>query len=184
MLLEHGIKSQLHIALINNEPCHRLLSVKIEQQKYFIDVGSGWPCIRLFPSYKPFQYSAFGIHFRSTVKNDHLNIEIKTNDVFKPLMLIPFETPNEAQILKIISQRYNALDNYPFKDSLRFSIVYFDTFYFIKKNTLRIYQAEKPYQTKELSITQIMQVIYKIYPQNTFQNTWTPFNEKEINELL
>ena len=41
ILAKNGVESRLHSAIINGLDCHRLLTVEIYEDKYYIDVGSG-----------------------------------------------------------------------------------------------------------------------------------------------
>jgi asparagine synthase (glutamine-hydrolysing) len=141
VLAEHGILSRLHSAFINNIECHRMLTVELNNQKYFIDVGSGWASTKLFPAFEAIEYSVYGMTFKTKFADSNLLLFHKTNDEFKLMATIPLQSKNEKDIELDIITRFNDTSIYPFQSSLRFSKVIDDKFYFIKGNKLRIYNA-------------------------------------------
>lgn len=143
VLSANGIASKLHSAFIKGVECHRMLSIEIDNGKYFIDVGSGWASTKLFPAFAPIEYSVYGMTFKTKVFEDNIVLFHKTDDEFKPMVTIPLKTKSEELILEEINNRFADTSIYPFKNSLRFSIVKDSSFYFIKGNRLRIYRTEK-----------------------------------------
>lgn len=141
VLSENGISSKLHSAFINGVECHRMLSVEVDNQKYFIDCGSGWASIKLFPAFKPTEYSVFGMTFKTELSADNLLLFHKTNDEFKLMITIPLKSKSEDEILSDIENRFNGKIIYPFQNSLRFSKIVDNSFYFIKGNRLRIFNS-------------------------------------------
>jgi arylamine N-acetyltransferase len=67
VLADNGIISKLHSAFINGVECHRMLSLEIDKQNYFIDVGSGWASTKLFPAFAPIEYSVYGMTFKTEI---------------------------------------------------------------------------------------------------------------------
>lgn len=164
VLTQHDISTKLHTAFINNQACHRLLSIEIENKRYFIDIGSGWCCTKLLPAFKTVQFKAYGIEFKSTLDSNYLYTFIKTKDKFKPHIKIPLAEQSEQDILLDISHRYAPSKVYPFQNSLRFSLVKGNRFYFIKRDVLRIYEMNKPIIEKHLEQLEIARFIYELYP--------------------
>lgn len=142
VLSENSISSKLHSAFINGAECHRMLTVEIDNKKYFIDCGSGWASPRLFPAFKPIEYSVFGMTFKTKLTADNLLLFHKTNNEFKLMVTIPLVSKPEDEILTDIDNRFNGDIVYPFQNSLRFSKVINNSFYFIKGNRLRIFNAD------------------------------------------
>ncbi|MCD8438242.1 hypothetical protein LNI95_11255 [Tenacibaculum dicentrarchi] len=138
-LKSNGIETKLHSSFINNIECHRMLSVSIDNQKYFIDIGSGWPSIKLFPEFIPIEYSVYGMSFKTEIFNSKIIIYHKTGKDYKKMIDVPILTKSESSILYDIENRFKDTSIYPFQNSLRFSIIKDDCFYFIKGNILRIY---------------------------------------------
>jgi arylamine N-acetyltransferase len=165
VLAAEGIQTKLHTALINGRATHRLLSVQLLGKLYFIDVGSGWPCVQLFPAFQSYSYSAFGIHFRTKLHKEQLVVDINTHTEFKPLMVIPLQAPSQEEIQAAIANRYHPSKEYPFSHSLRLSFVKGQQFYFIKGNRLRIYQAQATCIEQELSLEDIKEFIAMHVPQ-------------------
>jgi asparagine synthase (glutamine-hydrolysing) len=185
VLSENGIESKLHSAYINGVECHRMLTVEIDKQQYFIDAGSGWASPKLFPANKPTEYSAYGMTFKTELSNGNLLLFHKTNDEFKLMVTIPSKSKPEAEILADIENRFCSGFIYPFQNSLRFSKVIANSFYFIKGDKLRIYN-DSGIKEKVLSKTEIGTLI-----QDTFkfglqglENWYTPNNSKPLIAVI
>ena len=143
VLKNNGIETKLHSSFINNIECHRMLSVLIDSKKYYIDIGSGWPSLKLFPKFTPIEYSVYGMSFKTEIFDSKLIIYHKTGEDYKQIIDVPVFTKSESDILCDIENRYKDTSIYPFQNSLRFSIIKDDSFYFIKGNVLRIYNKTK-----------------------------------------
>ena len=162
VLEDNGIISKLHSAFINGVECHRMLSVEIDRQNYFIDVGSGWASTKLFPVFAPIVYSVYGMTFKTEIFADNIILFHKTENKFKEMVTIPLQTKSEEFILEEINNRFADTSIYPFQNSLRFSKVKENSFYFIKGDTLRIYNDEKQTEMK-LSPEEILNTIQDVF---------------------
>jgi arylamine N-acetyltransferase len=162
VLANNGIISKLHSAFINGVACHRMLSLEIEKQNYFIDVGSGWASTKLFPAFAPIEYSVYGMTFKTEIFADHIVLFHKTDNEFKSMVTIPLKTKAEEIILEEINNRFADTSIYPFQNSLRFSKVKDNSFYFIKGDTLRIYRQDKQTEMK-LSQEEIFKMITEVF---------------------
>jgi len=172
ILADNGIVSKLHSAFINGFECHRMLSVEIDKQNYFIDVGSGWASTKLFPAFAPIEYSVYGMTFKTEIFADNIVLFHKTDNEFKAMVTIPLRTKSEELILAEIKNRFADTSIYPFQNSLRFSKVKDNSFYFIKGDTLRIYSQDK--QTEmQLSQEEIFKMITEVF---NFDLTYMKFN--------
>jgi asparagine synthase (glutamine-hydrolysing) len=158
VLSNNGISSKLHSAFINGVECHRMLTVEIDNQKYFIDVGSGWASTALFPAFKQTDYSVYGMTFKTEFSNDNLLLFHKTHDEFKLMITIPLSVKEEDEILIDIENRFENKEIYPFHNSLRFSKIIGNEFYFLKGNCLRIF-SESHIVEKTLSLNEIYNLI-------------------------
>jgi asparagine synthase (glutamine-hydrolysing) len=158
VLSTNGILSKLHSAFINDVECHRMIMVEFDNQKYFIDVGSGWASTKPFPAFKPTEYSVYGMTFKTELSNDNLLLFHKTNDEFKLMTTIPLTAKNEDKILLDIENRFDNKNIYPFQNSLRFSKVMGNEFYFLKGNRLRIF-SESQIVEKTLTLIEIYNLI-------------------------
>lgn len=170
VLSDNGISSKLHSAIINGFECHRMLTVELDNQKYFIDVGSGWASTKLFPAFKPIEYSVYGMTFKTELSNDNLLLFHKTKGEFKLMTTIPLTSKDEEIILLDIENRFDNKSIYPFQSSLRFSKVIGNEFYFLKGNRLRIY-SESNIVEKTLSLNEIYNLITRKFN----------FNLKDLN---
>lgn len=162
VLSKNDIESKLHSAIINGHECHRMLSIEVDKKKYFIDVGSGWPSLKLFPSFETVEYSAFGMTFKTELQSDRILLFHKTDKEFKLMITIPLQEKDEKEMLEDIESRFKDKSVYPFRNSLRFSKVINRDFYFLKGNCLRIYN-DATITEKSLSIYEISELI-----KNTF----------------
>lgn len=165
VLSDNGILSKLHSAFINGFECHRMLTVELDNQRYFIDVGSGWASPKLFPAFKPTEYSVYGITFKTELSNEKLLLFHKTNDDFKLMITIPLNSKPENEIMLDIEKRFENKNIYPFQNSLRFSKVIGNEFYFLKGNCLRIY-SESQIVEKTLSLNEIYNLITRKFNFN------------------
>ena len=139
VLSNSGIESKLHTAIINGKECHRMLSVIIEGKKYFIDVGSGWPSVMLFPEFKEIEYSVFGMSFKTIILNDNILLYHRTTKDYNLMITIPLKEKSQDEIKNEINKRFEDKSIYPFQNSLRFSKIIEENFYFLKGNILRVY---------------------------------------------
>ncbi|WP_179348745.1 hypothetical protein [Winogradskyella pacifica] len=141
VLDDNDIHSKLHSSFINGIECHRMLSVIINDKKYFIDVGSGWPSVKLFPEFKEIEYSVYGMNFKTEINDNEIFLYHKTKASYEynKMIVIPKVSKSQEDILLDIKNRFVDSSIYPFHDSVRFSIVKGQMFYFIKGSRLRIY---------------------------------------------
>ena len=158
VLSNNGIESKLHSAIINNKECHRMLSINIDNQNYFIDVGSGWPSVKLFPVFEAIEYAVFGMSFKTILQNNNILLYHKTDKEYKLMITIPIIGKSENEIKNEIDKRFDDKSIYPFHNSLRFSKIISNNFYFLKGNRLRIYN-ENSIIEKTLNLDQIYKLI-------------------------
>ena len=165
VLFDNGISSKLHSAFINGIKCHRMLTVEFDYQLYFIDVGSGWASTKLFPAYKTIEYSVYGMTFKTKLSKDNLLLFHKTNLDFKLMTIIPLKSEPEGQILNDIEARFDDKTVYPFQNSLRFSKVIDNEFYFLKGNRLRVF-SEIGIVEKTLSLNEVYYLLSRKFNFN------------------
>ena len=89
VLISNEIRTRLHSAIINKKECHRMLSVMIDNEKYFIEIGSGWPCTKLFPASKSIEFSVFGMKFKTKLVEDQVLLYHKTINDYQLMVTIP-----------------------------------------------------------------------------------------------
>lgn len=163
VLNENGIVAKLHSAFINGKECHRLLSVLIDEQRYFIDVGSGWPCVKLLPDNRPITFSKYGMTFKTILVSDRVLLFHQVGErPFQLMESIPLVSMSEEKIMKEIHSRYSDGILYPFSSSIRFSQIIGEDFYFLKENILRRYN-DKCIEQKQLSSDEIVETIKKVF---------------------
>ncbi|WP_181897643.1 hypothetical protein [Winogradskyella eximia] len=156
ILDNNDINSKLHSSFINGIECHRMLSVIINDRKYYIDVGSGWPSVKLFPEFKEIEYSIYGMNFKTEINDNKIFLYHKTKSSYEynKMMVIPKVSKSQEDILLDIKNRFVDSSIYPFHDSVRFSIVKGQIFYFIKGSRIRIYSDKgfKEYMLNEKEV--------------------------------
>ena len=159
ILADNGFTSKLHSAFIKGIECHRMLTTEINGEKYFIDVGSGWPSQKLFPADKPVEYSVYGMTFKTELSDNNLLLYHKIgNNTFTLMETIPLHSMCEEKILSDIAKRFDCKKTYPFNNSLRFSKVIGESFYFIKGDKLKIYN-DRRIEEKVVSEPEISKLI-------------------------
>lgn len=175
ILSENGIDTVLHSSFINGHDCHRMLKVLIDEEIYFIDVGSGWPTLKLIPAYREIEYSIFGMSFKTKCLDQNLLVFHRTDQDFKLMLEIPLESKSEDEICKDIEVRFDNKEIYPFCYHLRFSQIVGDSFYFIKADELRVY-TESGFEKKSLSKNEIKTLIQDVFgfKLEEFETWYTP----------
>lgn len=142
ILCENGIKAKLHSTFIKELECHYMLYVEIKGKKYFIDPGSGWLNPKVIPAFMPVEYSCLNIAYRTKLCSQDLLLFHKINNQdedFKLMIRIPLKFKPQAQIVADIANRFSSEIDYPFKNSLRFTQLKGNSFYFLRGDLLRIY---------------------------------------------
>ncbi|MCK8045321.1 hypothetical protein MSG37_10505 [Shewanella sp. 1CM18E] len=140
-----GLEAYLHTARIDGEEKHRLIRLEIGGQRYFADIGNGWPSIRLFSAKLSTAYECFGMRYRSEVENGLIKIYHSKRGVEKLQMEIDIAQQDEAKIYEGIANRFSSNITYPFGDELRFSMIIGQKFLFLRGTRLEIY-SHKEYQ--------------------------------------
>lgn len=154
-----GLKAYLHTARIGGEEIHQLVRLEINNQRYFADVGNGWPSIQLYPAFKPVLYECYGMRFRTTIENNVLKIFHFKRGVEKLQMEIDIKEKSEKTIQKSIARRFSSGVVYPFSNQLRFSMVVDQRFLFIRNTTLEIYSNNYYEEVPHINITDLKKII-------------------------
>ena len=154
----NGYESKLHSAIINDKECHRILSIEVNNKLYFVDVGSGWPIIKLIPAFETTEFSVFGMSFKTELYAEKINLYHRAEKDYQLMIVIPLIEKKEEEILKEIESRFDDKSIYPFQNSLRFSKIIDESFYFLKGNRLRIYH-QNSMTEKILTLDEISQLI-------------------------
>lgn len=162
VLSKYGISSRLHSAFIDDIECHRMLLVEINNQTYFIDVGSGWPSTKLLPAFKQIEYSVYGMTFKTQLSDENLLLFHKTTEDLKLTCTIPLKQKPEKDIIHDIKNRFDNTTIYPFQNSLRFSKVINNNFYFLKGNRLRIFN-QNSITEKVLTLNEVFDLITRTF---------------------
>lgn len=146
-LSAQGIQARLHSAFINGQNCHRVLVLDLEGERYFADVGNGWPSVRLFPAERDSSYLAYGIEFLSYRNGDWLDIYQRKEGRCSLSVRIPLALMEEEQVELVIQNRFDGSTEYPFDDGIRFAQVLGDAFVFLKRDKLRIFRSDRDVET-------------------------------------
>lgn len=152
-----GFDASLHTGFIGGKEIHRLARVMIKNKVYFADVGNGWPSLKLYPADEEICFSCFGMDFRTEISDKivvyHTREKIDSftcnnSKIIKPvrkesLQLEINPSPRaEEEIKRMIEQRYDRKNAYPFNDSRRFSLVVDGKFLFLRGDQLEVYSSE------------------------------------------
>jgi len=129
-----GIKSKLHSAQINGKDMHRLLKITIEGAPFLLDVGLGWPLIFPISLNNEEVFNIFGLTFKTTIKNEKLTLLKKNQNGFTISYETTIQDLDENIIENQINNRFINTEQYPFSNSIRFSKLVNNEFYFLKGN--------------------------------------------------
>lgn len=134
-----GFDVKLHTGSIGGKEIHRLVRARIGDRIFFADVGNGWPSIKLYPADDEINYSYFGMNYRTCIA-DHKVSVFHTRNGKEYLQLVIDTRPREEYAIKEeIDKRFTSGIDYPFSNSLRFSLVVGDKFLFLRGERLEIY---------------------------------------------
>ncbi|MDK9683168.1 hypothetical protein [Pseudoalteromonas shioyasakiensis] len=134
-----GLDAHLHSARIGGKEIHRLVRLEIDNQRYFADIGNGWPSIYLFPASTPIEYECFGMAYRTQISDGVITVYHRKNGVEKQQMEIDITEKSDTEIRQSIANRFSANITYPFSNQLRFSMIVGQRFLFIRDTRLEIY---------------------------------------------
>lgn len=137
-----GLDAHLHSARIGGKEIHRLVRLEIDNQRYFADIGNGWPSIHLFPANTPIEYECYGMAYRTKIEDGVITVYHRKNGVEKPQMEIDIAEKSDAKIRQSIVNRFASNITYPFSNQLRFSMIVDQRFLFIRDTQLEIYSSD------------------------------------------
>lgn len=171
-----GLDAYLHSARIGGQDIHRLVRLEINNQRYFADIGNGWPSIQLIPAATPILYECYGMRFRTTIENGVITVYHRKRNAEKKQMEIDIAAKSETEIYHSIENRFSADIIYPFSSQLRFSMVVGKRFLFIRDTQLEIYSNSGYEEVLNISMSNLRDVIegyfgYDIKPiESQFSN--------------
>ncbi|WDP92402.1 MAG: arylamine N-acetyltransferase [Desulfobacter sp.] len=182
-----GLHAHLHSARIGGQEIHRLVRLEISGQRYFADIGNGWPSIQLFPAEAPIEYECYGMRFRTKIKNGIITIYHRKRGIEKLQMEIDIAAKPEAEIRHSIENRFSAKITYPFSNQLRFSMVVDNRFLFIRDTHLEVYSSSVYEEVPNIDISNLEEVVaeyfgYDIKPL-VAQITNSPTTSCSVSEL-
>jgi arylamine N-acetyltransferase len=158
-----GLDAYLHSARIGGKDIHRLVRLEIGNQRYFADIGNGWPSIQLIPAATPILYECYGMRFRTTIENDVITVYHRKRNVEKKQMEIDIAAKSETEIYHSIENRFSADIIYPFSSQLRFSMVVGKRFLFIRDTQLEIYSNSGYEEVLNISMNNLQDVIEEYF---------------------
>ncbi len=158
-----GLDAHLHSARIGEKEIHRLVRLEIDNQRYFADVGNGWPSIHLFSANTPIEYECYGMAYRTKIEDGIITVYHRKNGVEKQQMEIDIAEKSEAEIRQRIANRFSANITYPFSNQLRFSMVVGQRFLFIRDTLLEIYSSDGYEEVSSVTEGDIKTVIMKYF---------------------
>lgn len=136
-----GFDVSLHSAFIGGREIHRLARVRIEDSLFFADVGNGWPSLKLYPADREISFCCFGMGFRTEIADGRVSVLHNKRGRESLQIEIDVRGRPESEIRTDIEGRFASGIEYPFSNSLRFSLVVGKRFLFLRGDRLEIYQA-------------------------------------------
>lgn len=158
-----GLDAYLHSARIGGKDIHRLVRLEINNQRYFADIGNGWPSIQLIPAATPILYECYGMRFRTTIENGVITVYHRKRNVEKKQMEIDIAAKSETKIYHSIENRFSANIIYPFSSQLRFSMVVGKRFLFIRDTQLEVYSNSGYEEVLNISMHNLKDVIEEYF---------------------
>lgn len=158
-----GLDAHLHSARIGGKEIHRLVRLEIDNQRYFADIGNGWPSIHLFPANTPIEYECYGMAYRTQIEDGVITVYHKKNGVEKQQMEIDIAEKLDAEIRQSILNRFSSNITYPFSNQLRFSMIVDQRFLFIRGTQLEIYSSDDYEEVPSVTRSDIKAVIMKYF---------------------
>ena len=162
-LTRAGVSASLHSGYIGGEEIHRLVKVSISGRHFFADVGNGWPALRLYPQDCEIEYRCFGMGFRTEISGQRLTVFHRRNGKESLQLEIDFDGKPEEEIRADIDARFDRGIEYPFRNSVRFSLVVDERFLFLRGERLEIYSDEKFEVVSGIKFGQLPDVIHQYF---------------------
>ena len=143
------INIKYHRAFIKGKETHTILKITLINEVYFIDVGMGYPILKLIPSNANMSFSAFGINFRTIVEEKQIIVQSDIlSDTMHELMHFNIESDYcQSEVIKKMNNRYDKPEDLPFSKGLRYMFIQEDTFYEIKHNDSFFEDEKKTFKT-------------------------------------
>ena len=142
-----GFETFLHSAKIKGKEIHRLLKIEINNEPYFLDVGLGWPLMLPISLKQDIEYNFFGLHFKTRINKNEITLFKNGKNGYTVSYKTTTKTQDPAKIKQQINNRFENIEFYPFKNSIRFSKVINNEFYFLKGNILG-YSEDNEFKSK------------------------------------
>ncbi|QZE15409.1 arylamine N-acetyltransferase [Halosquirtibacter laminarini] len=161
-----GVQVSLHASFINGEEGHRLLKVKCQGHSYFADIGSGWPSWHLLPLDTPYEYTSFGISYKTEVGSNSLNVHFIRPEKRSWQISIPYKSKSQEEIWYDIETRFEKDNNDVFLHSVRFSQIVEDRFLFLRGDELWIYTDNSAPTFISLKGTPLSNILLKYFKFN------------------
>lgn len=160
-----GVDAFLHTANIGGKEIHRLVRININKHTYFADVGNGWPTLHLLPSDEEIKFECYGMKYRTEIVNNWMRLFHEKQGKESLQLEINMIPRSEQEILAQIKSRYSSGINYPFSQSLRFSMIVGNEFLFLRGYHLERY-SQTDFSVEELTKTAIPKTIKKEFGFN------------------
>ena len=159
-LLNKKYNVKLHSAQINGENIHKIIKLFHLEEEYIIDVGLGWPILKPIPLKGVNVFSSYGVEFISKVINQVFYIYrmFGTDERLSYSALLSDSNQNEVK--KEVENSYDKSINYPFKDTIRFSKIIDNEFYFLKHKTL-FYSKRGMLLTRDILTLNDFEILFK-----------------------
>ncbi|MDX1279583.1 arylamine N-acetyltransferase [Shewanella colwelliana] len=158
-----GLDAHLHSARIGGKEIHRLVRLEIDNQRYFADIGNGWPSIHLFPANTPIEYECYGMAYRTQIEDGVITVYHRKNGVEKQQMEIDIAEKSDVKIRQSIVNRFSSNITYPFSNQLRFSMIVEQRFLFIRDTRLEMYSSDGYEEVPNVTKSDIKAVIMKYF---------------------
>ena len=158
-----GFDVSLHSGFIGGREIHRLARVTIDGLDYFADVGNGWPALKLYPGHREVSYRFFGTGFRTVISGPTLAVFHEKSGKESLQLEIDMRGRPEPDIRADIEARFSSGVQYPFSNSLRFSLVVGTRFLFLRGDRLEMYGDEDFQVVEGIRKADVAEVIHRYF---------------------
>ena len=129
---DSNINARLHRCKINEQQTHTVILVTINNLNYIIDVGMGFPIMKLIPCHKTIIFKAFGITFKTEIKGQVVRLFSDMSGEDREVFELDQSPQCHESILTEISQRFSDKSVYPFAGNMRYFAIMGDKYVQIK----------------------------------------------------
>jgi arylamine N-acetyltransferase len=142
-LFKNGYSVKLHSAKINSQNIHQLIKIEIDKQDFLIDTGLGFPIMKPIPLFENAHFTDYGYNFKTEISDNELCLYRLVNNKQVLNYTTNVTEYNQNIVYMEFQNSYGVNIDYPFRNSIRFSKIVDNEFYFLKGKKLYFSESNK-----------------------------------------